>query len=183
MAFWNGTGQIKIAIGPQDKQRMTSHILYRGSALVLACLLLPSCANAARQKEKEEAYDSAMQQAQSAMAACDAKYQKGDKRYVEKAKCQIDATNIIRPIMPYPDLVDQDTATRMSLAEKLQAGKITEAQANQQLAQARSQINAEDQRRQLLDKSHAEQEDQKAKAARIAAPVNCASYGVVTNCF
>jgi len=161
---------------------MTLYTGCRGSVLVLICLLLSNCSTYIQQRQKAEAYEEALQQAQSAMATCDTKYPKGDKRYVEKTRCQNDATNIIRPFMPYPDLVDQDTAARMSLAEKLQAGKLTEAQANSQLTQTRAQINAEDQKRQVTDRSRSVQEEAEAKALRAAAPVNCTSFGVVTNC-
>lgn len=162
---------------------MMLDLRYRGRPLLLACLFLASCSAAAERKEKAEAYDEAIQRAQSAMAACDTRYPKGDKRYIEKTRCQNDATNIIRPFMPYPDLVDQDTATRLSLAQKLQAGKLTEAQADQQLAQARAQINAEDKKRQVTDKSRAAQEDAAALAARMAAPVDCTSFGAITKCY
>ena len=157
--------------------------LHRGSVLLLVCFLLSNCSIQAQQKEKAEAYDGALQQAQSAMAVCDTKYPKGDKRYVEKTRCQNDATNIIRPFMSYPDLVDRDTATRMALAEKLQAGKLTEAQADSQLTQARAQINEEDQRRQTIDRSRSVQEDAAAVALRMAAPVGCTSFGVITKCY
>jgi hypothetical protein len=59
---------------------------------------------------------------------------------------------ILRPIMPYPDLLELQLATNMSVAEKVQNGQLTVAQANEAIAQKFSEVNAEEQRRLLASR-------------------------------
>ena len=154
----------------------------RNISIFAICIFLTGCGLSAQQKQKQ-ASESAIQQAKAAMGACESKYPRGTKQYVEKARCQNDATNIVRPFMPYPDLVDQDTATRMAIAEKLQQGKLSEADANMQFTQAHSQIIAEEQRRQLNGRAVHAQESAAAAAWQASSPVSCTSIGATTTCY
>ena len=54
------------------------------------------------------------------------------------AECKTPGSNLYRPFVPYPDLLDRVIATRLALAEKLDAGKMTIAEA--ELASAQSSI-------------------------------------------
>ena len=67
---------------------------------------------------------------------------------------------LLRPSMVYPDLMDQELANNLMLAEKVQKGKISLIEMKAVKAQLHSQIVTEFQRRQLA----------KTAAARPAAP-------------
>jgi hypothetical protein len=151
-------------------------------AIVASCVALASCGLYQRQ-QLQEAFATAKAQQEAAMAECIAKYPPGGKQYIEKAQCQNNAMNILRPFMPYPDLLDQDMASRMAIAEKLQQGKFTLAEANLQQSQAHSQIVAEEQRRQLSGRAVSAQESAAAAAWRASAPVSCTRVGNTTSCY
>jgi hypothetical protein len=120
------------------------------------CCLLAGCGLMAR-KEREEQQASAKAQSDAAMADCEVQFPKGGKRYIEKTQCQNGAMNIIRPFMPYPDLVDQDMASRMAVAEE--------------------------QRRMLNNRSVGAQESAAAAAWRASSPVSCTKNGNTVNCY
>jgi hypothetical protein len=64
------------------------------------------------------------------------------------ARCYVDFYNAnILPSFPYPDLANAVTAKRVALAEKVDAGQITEAEADAELAQTRAWAVGEAQRR------------------------------------
>lgn len=148
---------------------------------VIAALILSGCGLYAQQKQKE-AYQSAVQMAKDSLAECELQHPAGSKKYMAKAKCQNDATALVKPFMPYPDLVDQDMANRMLFAERLEQGKITLAEANAQLMQSHSQVVAEEQRRQLSGRAVSAQESAAAAAWRSNA-VTCTTFGNSTSCY
>jgi hypothetical protein len=85
----------------------------------------------------------------------------------------------VRPTVRDQDLLTLEEAERVSLAEKVDAGKMTEAEADLQLAQARSGIFSELQRR--------SNNTDIAAAAIMPLPTTCHSYdngaGLTTNCY
>lgn len=64
-----------------------------------------------------------------------------------------------RPFVTYPDLFDQTWAKAALLAEQVEARKMTRAEANAQLADIKSQVATEEQRRNLANRSVAAQEN------------------------
>jgi hypothetical protein len=116
-------------------------------------------------------------------ANCKTHFPEGSKQYVPKNSCDFTAAQSIRPFVPYPDLFDQDWASRAVIAERLQAGKMTVAEANQQATQMHSQIAAEEQRRSLNGRVVSAQESQAAAAWRASSPVSCTRIGNTTNCY
>jgi hypothetical protein len=154
----------------------------RVSVVLGLCCLLAGCGLMAR-KEREEQQASAKAQSDAAMADCEVQFPKGGKRYIEKTQCQNGAMNVIRPLMPYPDLVDQDMASRMAVAEKLQAGKLTLAEANLEQSTFHSNIVAEEQRRMLNNRSVGAQESAAAATWHASSPVSCTRIGNTTNCY
>jgi hypothetical protein len=146
------------------------------------CVILAGCGLMAR-KEHEEQQAAAKAQSDAAMADCETQFPKGGKRYIEKTQCQNAAITLVRPFMPYPDLVDQDLASRMAVAEKLQAGKITLAEANLEQSTFHSNIVAGEQRRLLSNRSVGAQESAAAAAWRASSPVSCTKLGNTVNCY
>ena len=146
------------------------------------CGLLAGCGLMAR-KEREEQQAAAKAQSDAAMADCESKFPQGGKQYVERAQCINAGVAIMRPFVPFPDLLDQDMANRAAMAERLQQGKITLAEANSELAQRRSQIVAEEQRRQLSGRAVSAQESAAAAAWRASSPVSCTKYSNTVSCY
>jgi hypothetical protein len=133
-----------------------------------ATLLLSSCGLAARQERQEQqaAAKAAMEQG---FEECKTRFPEGSKQYIERNKCNSLAASAIRPFVPYPDLFDKYWATRAVIAERVQAGKLTLAEGNQEATQAQSDIAAEEQRRNLASRSVGAQESA-AAASWLATP-------------
>ena len=113
---------------------------------LLLCLTLAGCGIMAR-RERQEQMAAAVAAKDQGIAACKAQYPDENKDYVARNKCAFEAAKVIRPFATYPGLFDESWATVAVLAEQLDAKKITRAQADLQLAQMRSQITSEEQRR------------------------------------
>ena len=120
----------------------------------------------------------------AAIQRCDVTVPAGNpKTAVERAKCQTEAWAILRPIMPYPDLLDLMIASRLTIAEQIQNGKLTIAQGNEQIAAKRSELAAEEQRRNLANRSVAAQEGMAVASLSAAGPHSCTWFGNTVNCF
>jgi len=76
----------------------------------------------------------------------------GSKNAVNRARCQVDAYQLVRPHLPYPDLVDSLNAQRLEIAEREQRGLITETRAVAELSRTNSAIASEEQRRMSSDR-------------------------------
>ncbi|MCK1401965.1 hypothetical protein IVB45_17820 [Bradyrhizobium sp. 4] len=100
---------------------------------------------------------------------CKNQFPEGSKNYIEKNRCNAAAASVIRPFTPYPDLFDNYWAKRAVLAERLQGGKLTLAEANAEATQIQSDVAAEEQRRNLASRSVGAQESA-AAAAWMASP-------------
>ena len=146
------------------------------------CAVLGGCGLIAR-KEREDQISAAKASMEEGFAACKTQYPEGSKQYVAKNVCDAAAAQSMRPFVPYPDLFDQNWANRAVIAERLQAGKMTVAEANQQATQMQSQITAEEQRRSLSGRVVNAQESQAAAAWRASSPVSCTRIGNTTNCY
>ncbi len=148
--------------------------------IVALCAAVGGCGLAAR-KERQEAFAAAQAQQQAGIADCEAKYPPATtKQFTERAQCINAAVAIIRPFVPFPDLLDQDMANRMLLAEKVQQGRMTVAEATQDMAQRRSQLTAEEQRRSLSNRAVSAQESAAAAAWK---GTTCTAIGNTVNCY
>jgi hypothetical protein len=105
---------------------------------------------------------SLLNQIQAANQECKRKYPDPIKQALGYATCENRNMELLRPAMVYPDLMDQELANNLMLAEKVQKGKMTPIEMKAAKAQLHSQIVSEFQRRQLA---------KTAVAARPAAPV------------
>ena len=139
------------------------------------CLLVAGCITAQSQQQEREA--KAVAQANQIFADCDAKIPKAKGQYVKLTNCKLAGLNVIRPLSPNPDLVDQEAALRMAIAEKVDAGKMTIAEAELAQTQGHSQIVAEEQRRSVTNRSADAQEQAASRSFR------CIRSGNTTNCF
>jgi hypothetical protein len=141
-------------------------------ALILAVALgLAGCVN----NELSPEAKASMAQARAACAV--------EKPAIAAAKCQNAVDDeYIRPRTRAPDLLDLYHAERVELAEKVDAGAMTPAEADLKLAQMKTEIVSEDERR--------HNNATMAAAAIMAAtpgPTTCNSYsygsGATTTCY
>lgn len=150
--------------------------------VVLFVFLLSGCGIVAR-NERADQMTAAKAAMDSGFARCETEYaSSGKKDHVSKTKCDFAAALSIRPYVPYPDLFDQEWATRAVIAERLQAGKMTPSEANQEATTMHAQISAEEQRRSLSGRAISAQEASAAAAWRTSAPVICNRIGTSTIC-
>jgi hypothetical protein len=137
-----------------------------------------------RQRELQARIDELKAKSHEAGEQCNVLWPAGNpKTAISRAKCQGEALAIIRPIAPYPDVLDLFIASRIAIAERLQNGQMTVAQANEAIAAKRSELVAEEQRRQLARRSVAAQEDVAAASLAAAGPHSCTAIGNTVNCF
>lgn len=147
--------------------------------VVLAlCALLGSCGLARRQEQAEQR-EKAVAAMKAGYETCDQTYPKSQANAVLRAKCLQDMQAPFRAMANYPDLFDQETATRNLYSEKWFKGQITQADFEFQMTQAHSQIVAEEQRRNLANRSVGAQE---AIAAAAMSPTVCNRVGTTTIC-
>jgi hypothetical protein len=92
---------------------------------------------------------SVLRQIQAANEECRRKYPDPIKQAIAAAACENRNMELLRPSMVYPDLMDQELANNLMLAEKVQKGKMTLIEMKAVKAQLHSQVVTEFQRRQL----------------------------------
>jgi hypothetical protein len=101
--------------------------------IVLALITATALAGcgAMKQRELQARVDELKAQSQAAAQECDATLPGGNpKSAMARAKCQTEAIAIMRPVAPYPDILDLFIASRIAIAERVQNGQLTIAQAN-----------------------------------------------------
>ena len=103
-----------------------------------------------RQAEAQQNPASAvLNQIQAANEDCKRKHPDPVKQAIAYTACENKNMELLRPSMVYPDLMDQELANNLMLAEKVQKGKMTPIEMKAAKAQLHSQIVSEFQRRQL----------------------------------
>src|SRR6267378_3406296 len=80
-----------------------------------------------------------------ALAECRSGYPDQITQAVARAACVIKATQPLRPLLPFPDLLDRENALRKSLAEQVQNGSISLLERNRQMTKLHAAIVAEEQ--------------------------------------
>lgn len=111
---------------------------FRCALVVSLCVLLGCCA-AARQAIEEEA-EPANVNLNGALAECRSAYPDQIAQAVTRASCVIKATELVRPLLPVPELLDRENALRKVLAEQVQAGTISLLERNIQIQKLHSQL-------------------------------------------
>ena len=92
---------------------------------------------------------SVLKKIQAANEECKRKLPDPVKQAVAYTTCENRNMELLRPSMVYPDLMDQELANNLMLAEKVQKGKMTLIEMKAVKAQLHSQIVTEFQRRQF----------------------------------
>lgn len=100
-----------------------------------------------------------------------------------RADCMNRAARILAPILPYPDLLELQLAANASIAERVQSGQMTIAQGNEAIAQKFAELNTEEQRRLLADRSVNAQESAAAASWQASRPKTCMGGPAVVGCF
>jgi hypothetical protein len=107
------------------------------------------------QAQQNPPASSVLSQIQAGNEECKRKYPDPAKQAMAIATCENRNMELLRPQMVYPDLMDQELANNLMLAEKVQKGKMTLIEMKAVKAQLNSQIVTEFQRRQLAKMSAA----------------------------
>src|SRR5215471_12329074 len=102
--------------------------------LLAGALWLAACA----QDRQQERMAELRRQVDAEKQDCDNLYPRdvaGPQHYSQRVRClnEVEA-RFMRPLDPFPDLIDRRLATRKALAADLDAGRLTEAEANARLA-------------------------------------------------
>jgi hypothetical protein len=151
----------------------------RVATMLFVAVMMAGCGMIAR-REAEERRVAIRTEAQAAIQVCREQYPEGAKP-MARARCFNSAEEIMRPLFPYPDLLDLRMATRTSLAEKEEHGQLTHNDAVLQFAQFHSQNVAEEQRRLNSNRSTAAQELAADSAGDKS--VTCNRFGNTVSCY
>ncbi|WP_029586049.1 hypothetical protein [Bradyrhizobium sp. URHD0069] len=124
-----------------------------------------------------EALDPARDSANEALAQCRYAYPDEIVHAVARATCVIKATELLRPVLPFPDLLDQENALRKSLAEQVQARNLSLLERNAQITKFHAKMLAEEQSRLPTNPEAAAKVSVAATQWRLSNPDGCATLG------
>ena len=96
---------------------------------------------------------------------------------IARAACVNKAIEPLRPLLQFPDLFDQESALRKSLAEQVQAGKLSLIDRIRQVTDFHLKMLAEEQRRIQAIPGARAQETAAAAQWRASNPTSCAKLG------
>jgi hypothetical protein len=120
-----------------------------GRAGISLMLLAVACSVGNREVQAQQNPPApVLRQIQAANEECTRKYPDPIKQAIAYASCENRNMELLRPSMVYPDLMDQELANNLMLAEKVQKGKMTLIEMKAVKAQLHSQVVTEFQRRQ-----------------------------------
>ena len=148
-----------------------------------AALWLAACAQDHRQEHVAEL----RHQVETEKQDCDNLYPRdvaGPQHYSQRVRCLNDVeARLMRPLDPFPDLTDRRLAARKTLAAELDAGRLTEADANARLAAKTSEIAAEERRRTAATSSISADATATLGRERLALGSTCEQIGTAVSCF
>jgi hypothetical protein len=151
--------------------------------LLAAALWLAACAQDRQQEHMAEL----KRQVEADKQDCDNLYPRdvaGPQHYSQRVRClnEVEA-RFMRPLDPFPDLTDRRLAARKALAAELDAGRLTEADANARLAAKISEIAAEERRRSQTTSSISADATATLAHQRLALGTTCNETGTALSCF
>ncbi|MET3266059.1 hypothetical protein ABIF38_007565 [Bradyrhizobium japonicum] len=82
-----------------------------------------------------------------ALAECRSAFPDQIAQAVARASCVIKATDLVRPLMPFPELLDRENALRKALAEQVQTRTMSLLERNIQIQKLHSQLLDEERSR------------------------------------
>jgi hypothetical protein len=108
----------------------------------------------------------------------------GPQKYSYRARClnEVEA-RLLRPLDPFPDLLDRRLAARKALAAELDAGRISEAEADARLAAKNAEIAAEERRRTERTSSISAEATAALAQQRTALGTTCTQADTAVSCF
>ncbi len=115
---------------------------------VLFCVVLAGCGVS---RQASEVADATLEGWNKSLAECRNAHPDQITQAVARAVCFNKAIDLLRPVLPFPDLLDQEKSMRISLAEQVQARTISLIERNRQFAQLHARILAEEQSRLLAN--------------------------------
>jgi hypothetical protein len=153
--------------------------------LLAAAASLAACST--MQDRQQERLAELRRQVEAEKQDCDNLYPRdvaGPQRYSHRARClnEVEA-RLIRPLDPFPDLVDQRLAARKALAAELDAGRLSEPQANARLAEKNAQIAAEERRRTAGTSAISADATAALAQQRTALGTTCTNLDAAVSCF
>lgn len=115
---------------------------------IVFCIVLAGC-GMTRQIEQGEPTDAKPPpfNLDDALADCQGRFPDQVAQAVDRAGCVIKATETLRPLLPFPELLDQENALRKTLAEQVQSGQISLLQRNDQMSKAHMKLLEQEQAR------------------------------------
>jgi len=166
--------------GLQAAAALMVRIMRSRGLVVFVGFLLSGCGDN-NSREIQPRADVLNAQSAAASRACDDAHPAGNpKTALARATCQVEAVAIRRPIVKYPDLLDAYIATRLSVAQQVQAGKLTVVKGSDMVASKISKLVAEEKRRNRSDPSSP---DGEAESIVYASPNSCAKLANSGGCF
>jgi hypothetical protein len=151
----------------------------RLAPLILFCLPIAGCATGPSIAEQRAAIQA---QLEREIADCRLAYPVAPrKNNVALARCINEANS--RHMKAHPDIGAALAATRIAIATKMDAGKISHEEGEAQIAQARAQANSELLRRETSIASVMAQEEAAAAARAASRPRTCNVIGNTVNCY
>jgi hypothetical protein len=150
---------------------------------LLAALWLAACA----QDRQQEHVAELRRQIEAEKQDCNNLYPRdvaGPQHYSQRVRCfnQVEA-QFMRPFDPFPDLTDQRLAARKTLAADLDAGRLSEAEADARLVAKTAEITAEERRRVQTSSAISAEATATLSRQRLALGTTCDQIGTSLSCF
>ena len=151
--------------------------------LLAAALWLAACAQDRQQEHMAEL----RRQVEAEKQDCNNLYPRdvaGPQHYSQRVRClnEVEA-RFMRPFDPFPDLTDRRLAARKALAAELDAGRLTEADADARLAAKASEIAVEERRRVETTSSISAEATAAMARQRVALGTTCNQIDTALSCF
>jgi hypothetical protein len=156
----------------------------RGIRQLTAALLFAVLANCGGSRQIQDVAEATSDGWNEALSECRNTYTDQIAQAVARAACVNKATDLLRPALPYGDLLDQENALRKSLAAQVQAGSLSLIERNRQFTKFHSRMLAEEQSRLLANPGGSTTSSAAATQWRLSNPEGCTSLGGNTqNCY